>query len=476
MYGQDRRRGRGQGIRRRLYYCVLVTLLVRHPARAQGPRLATADTLRLDLAAARALAVRSNPELRAARLDTSIARGELRQASLLIQSNPSADILTRGLGTEVGVTQEIEIAGQRGARRAAGMATVERARAGLLDATRVTLADVDRAFYRLTAINQRALLTDEVLALNQRLADVAARQLAAGDISQLEYNLATVEYGRSRARALAARREREEAASEFRRLLGLPADAPIATAIDLPAVADTAHRPTIAEETKHAPRLSSAAPVTARPPGNNETPQPATVSAAAFDSLSVDSLTALALARRPDLVERAAVAQRARAQASLARREAFPNLALRASSERLEGSDNRALRPGIGITIPSFNLNRGEVQARRAEAQQADLERAALVARIRIDVRRAVTTYRAAAAEADVLERTVLMPARENRQLLEIAYRAGKVGLPVLLLIRNQVIDAEQEYWEAWLAQRVALTDLAEATGENIAGTAALGR
>ena len=59
-----------------------------------------------------------------------------------------------------------------------------------------------------------------------------------------------------------------------------------------------------------------------------------------------------------------------------------------------------------------------------------------------------------------MLERTVLGPARDNRRLLEAAYREGKVGLPVLLLIRNQVIDAEQDYWTAWLAERVAEADL----------------
>jgi hypothetical protein len=33
----------------------------------------------------------------------------------------------------------------------------------------------------------------------------------------------------------------------------------------------------------------------------------------------------------------------------------------------------------------------------------------------------------------------------------------------VVLLIRNQVIDAELDYWSAWLAEREALTDLSVA-------------
>lgn len=465
------------------------------PSGSSSPTLGRGDTLRLTLDGARTLALRSNPELRASRLDIDIARGELRQASVLVRNNPSTDVLAGGVGAEVGITQEIEVAGQRGARRAAGQAGVERAQAGVLDATRLTVADVDRGFYRLVANRQRELLATEVLALNGRLADVATRQLTAGDISQLDANLATVEFGRSRSRALAARRGREQAESELRRLLGVPAATPIIPAIDL---RGGPHAGLGARQDSARNRVAGlgagaavAAPVeveaTRRAMG--DTPEKSTPTSAlraeararavpadflpvdslSVDSLSVDSLTALALARRPDLLERAAAARQANALASVARREAFPNLALRGSSERLEGGGGRVLRPGIGITLPAFNRNRGEVQARRAEARQAELERAALVAGIRVDVVRAVATYETATGEVAVLERTVLTPARENRRLLEIAYRAGKVGLPVLLLIRNQVIDAELEYWDAWLAAHEAQAALAEVTGETIA-------
>ena len=79
---------------------------------------------------------------------------------------------------------------------------------------------------------------------------------------------------------------------------------------------------------------------------------------------------------------------------------------------------------------------------------------------------RAVSSVSVGGAEVDVLERTVLAPARENRRLLEVAYRAGKVGLPVLLLIRNQVIDAELEYWDAWLSEREARVTISEVTAK----------
>ena len=138
---------------------------------------------------------------------------------------------------------------------------------------------------------------------------------------------------------------------------------------------------------------------------------------------------------------------------------------MRAVSE--PGGSGRLIRGGVGLSLPIFNRNQGEAEARRAGVSQARLESLALVADVKAEVSSELAAYQAAAEQVEILETTVLIPARQNRQLLETAYREGKVGLSVLLLIRNQVIDAELEYWEAWLAEREALANLREATGEN---------
>ena len=161
--------------------------------------------------------------------------------------------------------------------------------------------------------------------------------------------------------------------------------------------------------------------------------------------------------------------RQAEAQATTAGREALPNLVARGVTEpRDDGTDGRVFRPGVGITLPFFNRNRGRVQALRATARQAELERESVAQAIRAQVRAAVASFESASTEVQVLETTVLTPARQNRRLVEIAYREGKVGLPELLLIRNQAIDAELEYWTAWLAERQALASLAETTGTNL--------
>ncbi|MEO7964809.1 MAG: TolC family protein [Gemmatimonadaceae bacterium] len=400
------------------------------------PAAARVDTIRLTLQQARARALNANPELLAARLDTTIARGELHQAAVVFRSNPTADLLATGggNGAEVGLTQEIEIFGQRGQRVSAGRAGFERAGAAIANSTRLLIGAIDRSFYRLVSANRRLQLAEEVLALNQRLADVAQRQLAAGEISRLNFNLAVIELGRSRSRALASARERDQTSLELQRLIGVPRERPIEAALDI---------------TLHTTRDLT-------PLGD---------SVAAFD---VERLTQLAMARRPDLLERGAAARQADAQASAVRREAWPNLLVRGASEPRTSGNGRALRPGVGLTLPVFNQNRGAVAARRAAAQQFRLDRDATASRVRTEIATAVAIYRSAAAEVDILESTVLGPARQNRQLLEIAYREGEVGLAELLLIRNQVSDAELGYWTAWLAEREAVAALLEATGTNV--------
>ena len=412
-----------------------------------GPRVSSSqapgDTIRLTLAQARALAQRANPELLATRVDTMIARGALRQAGIG-RFNPSADLLAArgGNGAEAGVSQELELFGQRSVRLSVGRASYARASASVANATRLTLGEVERAFYRLAFSSRRTALADEVLALNERLQDIAQRQLSAGEISRLDLNLVTIERGRSRARALAARRDEARIAADFGRSLGVaPGTTIVAEVGDIPST--SAGDTTEASRAKAQSRRERAV-------------------------LSIDSLTIAALAHRPDLAEREAARREASANESLARREALPNLIARAAAEPRADGTGRVLRPGVGLTLPFLNRNQGTVQAQRAATRQAELERAALITRVRTEVATAVATYRSATLEVETLETTVLTPARQNRQLVEIAYREGKVGLPVLLLIRNQAIDAELEYWDAWLESREALAALSEATGANV--------
>ena len=398
------------------------------------------DSLQVTLAEARARALQANPELTAVRLDTAISRGELRQARVL-RFNPAADVLTAagGIGTEAALSQELEVFGQRSARISASTAGIERSRWRVRDATRRVIGETDRSFYRLAAAFRRRSLADEVLALNERLASVATRQLVAGEISRLDYNLTVIEHGRSRSRALAARREMREVTIELARLIGLPDSVNIVPVLDA---------------TQHM-----------------QPAQPRTDSSRIADltllRLPRDSILNQAFALRPDLAEHEAALRQTEAEVTLARREALPNVVLRAATE-IGDAGERVFRPGAALALPLFNRNQGEIEARQAMRQQSNLELTALRTQVRAEVARAISTYESASAEVEILEQTVLAPARQNRELVEIAYREGEVGLPVLLLIRNQAIDAELEYWEAWLKERETRATLDEVIGVNL--------
>ena len=411
------------------------------------------DTVRITLSEARTRALRDNPELSAARLDIDIARGELRQAGL-IRANPSADLLssgTSGTRPELGFSQEIEIGGQRSRRVAAARAGVSRARFSTANTSRVTLADVERGFYRIVAGGRRAALADEVLSLVMRLAQVAERQLREGEISKLDYNLTVIELGRSRSQSLSAHREQDETSLEFRRLVGLPSN------VGVVPVYDSLHYHARIDSAGGSVELRWSALTTGR--GMNAPTQDSVVTLA--------GLLTRALALRPDLAERDEAVIETQALVSLAQREAYPNLLARVVVQQNDGGTRETIRPGLGMSIPVFNRQQGAIDARRAATAQARLDRTATATRVRVEVERAYRAYVSAATGVEVFESTVLGPARDNRRLLEAAYREGKVGIPVLLLIRNQVIGAEQDYWNAWLAEREALADLAASVGSD---------
>lgn len=394
------------------------------PATGQTPL--RSDTIRLTLAEAHRLALEANADFLASAEELAISRGALRQTRLL--SNPEAEAEAPGAFSggaldryEARVMQEIEWAGQRGLRTDAAELDVRRAERDVRHARRDLLAEVSRAFYAAVAARQRADVAQEVLTLNERLAVAVRIQADEGEISVLEANLATIEVGRTRARLLAARRQAATAEIELARLLGLTPGTPVS-----PTAPDT---------------LVTAAPV------------------------DPDSLVAAALRARGDLAARQAEAERADVLARLARREALPNVRVGGIAGRDESTDAMDFGVVVALPLPLWNRNQGLIEQRDAEARQARLVADATELRVRTDVIEAWNRYVAAREEAVLLREQVLGPAHANQELLTAAYEAGRIDLTTLVLLRNQLLEAELDYWEAWFGLNEAHTDLEAATG-----------
>lgn len=407
------------------------------------PEVESRDTIPISLSEAQRRALAQNPAFLAERQQMGIARGELTQARVY-NFNPELEFQAPGAGTagalgeyEASLTQEIEWTGARGLRIRAARFGLDRANSGVRDAARQTLADVSTAFYAALAADQRLLVVRELSALNEQLITATRTQAREGEISVMDANFAEIEAGRARAFVLAAEREATSARLELQRLAGIDPEEEI--------------------------RLQDVIP-----------------DAPSATGLDQDSLVAVALARRPDLEARTRAVDQFEALTRLARREAIPNVRIGVFAEREEvfalatgpggGVGGRTVlespRIGLGVSVPLpvFDRNQGVVAQRAAQTNQALFSRHATELAVRTQVTDALRAYQNASEEARVFEQDVLQPARANQQLLETAFRAGKVNLPTLLLLRNQLLDAELGYWGAWLAQRRALVELQATT------------
>ncbi|MFP2903696.1 TolC family protein, partial [Pyxidicoccus sp. 3LFB2] len=123
-----------------------------------------------------ALALERSPRLFSAQAEAAAAQARLSGASLLFQANPELQAavgprLREGGNTVdvgVGVSQQLEIFGQRGARRDAAAATLS-ASESRLQALKVELAaDVRQLFGRALAAEQEFRLAEDALTLAEQ--------------------------------------------------------------------------------------------------------------------------------------------------------------------------------------------------------------------------------------------------------------------------------------------------------------------
>lgn len=396
------------------------------PAQQSG---VASDTLVLDLAAARRIGLTSSPQILAARAQLEGVRGLRRQAGIY-QFNPefvlkASSLIDPGnLGAFEGLlTQELEWAGQWGLRKSAADYRVVAAEGGVLDVARQSIYEIDVAYSRTVTARRRLEVRALGLELSRRFLEAVRIQLREGKVSTLEVNLAEIEAGRARAAERSARRALSVALLELTRTLGLPPEQPVR----------------VVDDDRGGPE---------------------------HRSLDLDSLVALALASRPDLAAATAEVEGARADRRLASREAVPNLRLSAVAERGSMEENVSWGLRFELPLPLWNRNQGLSDRGRAEESRAEADRAAVELRVRTEVASNLEAYLSARDELEVFGAQVLQPARANHQLLETAYAAGRMDLPTALLLRTQLLEAELEYWDAWLAERTARAALRAAVGE----------
>ncbi|HTG33582.1 MAG TPA: TolC family protein [Thermoanaerobaculia bacterium] len=396
----------------------LLALQAARPGGAQTPPPPPAP-LTLDEAMTAALA--ASPALRAAGLGRAeaAARGDLarQRPNPEIALEESPQDFPRDAAT---LSVPIERGGKR--RRRIEVATAQ-ARSGEAEIARLRVDvrnQVRRAYFALSAAQQRLEETAELLQLAHRAGDTAHARFETGDVPRLDVlqaELAVLQAVNEtdRARGLLA-----GVRADLNALLGRPLDAPLAVNTALNA---------------------------GRVPPPDEAAR-----------LALSSSTELA-------VLELGIAQQ-KAQVELARAEAVPDVTAAAGVLHHAPPDfDWGWRGGITIPLPIFTRNRAQTRLEEATLARLQAESAAAAARLRGEV------YSAAAnAEAQRLAylryRDGILPrATEVESLAEDSYRSGQTNLVTLLQTLQSVHDLHLQAVQAGTEYQNALADLERAMG-----------
>jgi cobalt-zinc-cadmium efflux system outer membrane protein len=363
------------------------------------------------------IALLNNQDLQAVYEDLGVAQANLLQAGLL--RNPvfeaSVGIPIDGGQTELalGVAQDFIDLMLIPLRKKLAAAQLEAAKYLVADAVLDLSSRTQAAYYRLQSEEQLLEMLRQVLAASEASYDVAKRQRAAGNITELELDEERAQYEQTKLElaaeeaAIAADRERLNV------LMGLwGSDTRWRIAVRLPEVPEEELDLTNAE--RQAVRRSL--------------------------DLAIVRESFGAQARRLGIANATAL---------------FVDAEVGVEAEREEGEWE--VGPTISVPIPLFDRGQGRVANARAEWRRARARYTATAVRVRSSVRVAVQELRAARDRA-IYYRRVLLPLRGRIvDHAQLRYNAMQIGPAELLHAKQAQINAGREYIQSlqgyWLAR-----------------------
>ncbi len=383
--------------------------------------LAAQEGVTLTLGDALERARQSAPSIVAARLRIGEARGRVVGAALPFSSNPevgleggrrSGEASSTDYGIEVG--QDIDPPQRRRARIDAADAGVRQEEQRIAEVERAVLRQVATTFLRAAEARERA----EAAASGKHLAEetlrIAERRYAAGDVAQLDVNLARTAVARADAEMRMGNVAISGHTTQLRVLLGIT--------------------------------------------------EPVTIGGSLRDAFTIaDGNLGERAANRADVQLLDAEIAEAEAQQRLARTLRWPDFGVRGAYRNEEG--DRILLGGIGITLPVFRRGQEETAVANARLARLRAERDSLLRTIETEIRGAAASQDALRAAAAEYERTVLPLVEENEKLALESYEAGQIGLGDLLLVRREALDARRAFIDQLIETRLAEVELHVSAG-----------
>jgi cobalt-zinc-cadmium efflux system outer membrane protein len=409
-------------------------------------------------------AVARSPEVAAARAEEAGAEGVRAADGRWPRQNPTVEVVaasdafTGGDGeqrVEVGLSQTLEVAGQRGLRVKRAESALDAARARRRATVLEAAVAAVNAAVELERREARARLAQEALGLAKALEEAATRRFAAGDVSELERNGAALERARAEARAALEAAEVRSARAALNRMLGRPAAAPLAVSV-------------MAEGGERAMQPGG------MEPGGRAAPSPVEPSNRPELRAIRASVPSPLVSERPDLEAARAEEVAAKAEVELLQRERFPDLTVGLGYERERMTESHGattdlhtanlLVARLSVPLPLWNRNQGELAEARARRAAREAERVAREREVEADTEAAKGTLEAARAAQAALA-AALPSVERNLELVRRAYEAGELGLDALLLARDRAFAARAEAVDAAAELARARTALFRADG-----------
>ena len=397
-----------------------------------GP-LSAPSSHAITLKEAVAAALEQNPELQELRLEVEAAKGQLDKALIPLIANPVLETNgsrremdpeeAEGWVTNYGVrlSQEFEIAGQRSIRIEVAQKNLARVGLEIADKERSLTYEVKDAYAKAVASREKISLAEEVVRLREDLLDLTGTKYRAGDVSALEVNLAEVEAAKARSDLVAASQGYRDAVLSLQGVMGSGGDLP----------------PTIEGEL---------------------TP----------DVISIPDRESLrsALRERSDIKGAALEVDRSERAVELVRREAVPNPSLGAFYDRDEQRNDVGMV--LSISIPLFDRKQAERREARAKLGQARIRQAGLSLTVEREFDEAYTNLVSSIRQLSLYKKEIIVKSRENLDLLNLAFKEGKIGFFDIRLAQRDAIDVQFAYLDALLRAEQAINAMERTTGGSL--------
>ncbi len=378
------------------------------PPKSRG---ASAPTLvepegNLTLRNALSLALMHNPKLASA--SWSVRIGEARALQAGVFPNPEVEFEVEEIsgsvshpdfdaaGMSVRLSQLIEIGGKRSARKR--VAESEGRLAGWDYETErlAVLTDATLEFIDVLAAQEGLQLTQEIVRLSEKTLATVAERVDAGKVSPLERTKAAVELANNKIELGKARSGLRSARKRLGSTWG-----------------------------SMAPRFSMAV--------------------GAMDRISeipiFESVQAL-LSQNPDVARRAQEMERRLAALALERVRRVPDFTIGVGVKRFEETNDHALALSLGLQLPLFDRNQGNVLEARYRLAQIRHEQMSAEVRTAAALAESYETLSAARAEAIGLTNEIVPGATRAFNAAQEGYQQGKFGY-------LEVLDAQRTLFEA---------------------------